>query len=211
MDIWEMIFDQRRQLTSILETLDDAQWNASSLCTDWNVREVVGHLVSYHELGTSGAMLRWALNGFNFNKMNAKVAKTYGKRSSADLIGLMRKHTESRWIAPGLGPGAPLTDVVLHTEDICRPLGITQPKETAKVCAVLDFLVGPQGKVITQPAWLAGLRLAPHDADWSWGSGSEVNGTAFDMMVAISGRYVAIDSLTGDGVDQLRSRVPASI
>lgn len=210
MDIWEMVFDQRRQLTGVLETLDDAQWNTPSLCTSWTVRDVVGHLVSFNELGTPKVMLRIALNGFNFDKMNAKLAKDFGKRSPAELIGLMRKHTESRWTPPGLGPAVALADVVLHTEDICRPLGIKGPMDADKARAVLDFIVGPKGKVIAKPAQFSGLHLAPHNIDWSWGDGPKVNGAASDIIAAIAGRRVALDGLTGDGVEQLRARMTAS-
>ncbi len=210
MDIWEMIFDQRRQLTGVLETLDDAQWETPSLCSAWTVRDVVGHLVSFSESGTPKVLLRMVLNGFNFDKMNAKLAKDFGQRSSAELLGLLRKHTESRWTPPGLRPDAPLTDVVLHTADICHPLGIQCPIDANKARFALDFLVGPKGKIIAKPDWLAGLHLAPHDVDWSWGDGLKVSGKASDIVVAIAGRHAVLDSLTGEGVDQLRARMATS-
>ncbi len=210
MDIWEMIFDQRRQLAGILETLDDAQWNTPSLCSAWTVRDVVGHLVSFNELGTPRVMLRMVLKGFNFNNMNIKLAKDFGARSPQELLGLFHKHAEGRWTPPGLGPAAPLCDVVLHTEDICRPLGIQSQAAADKVCFALDFLVGPKGGVVANPSWREGLYLAPHDVDWSWGSGPKVTGTALDIMVAIAGRQAALDRLTGDGVDPLRSRLLVS-
>ena len=206
MDLWAMVIDQRRQLTGVLETLDEAQWNAASLCAGWAVRDVVGHLVSFHEVSLVNVLFRMALNGFNFNKMNAKLAVEMGRRSPADLIGLMRRHAEARWTPPGLGPDAVLTDVVLHTEDICRPLGIEKPLDADKACAALDFLVGPKGKVLVNPASLAGLRLAPRDVDWSWGEGLEVSGAAADIIVAVSGRRDARDRLSGEGAAQLRAR-----
>ncbi len=207
MDIWEMVFDQRRQLADILDTLDETQWNTPSLCSAWTVRDVVGHLVSFSELGTPKAMLRMLLNGFNFDNMNAKLAKDFGQRSSGELMGLMRKHTESRWTPPGLGPASPLTDVVLHTADICRPLGIQGQLDADKARAALDFLVSSKDKVVAKPACFAGLHLAPHNINWSWGEGPKVNGTASDIMVAIAGRHDALEHLTGEGADQLRARI----
>ncbi len=207
MDIWEMIFDQRRQVTGLLETLDDTQWKTASLCSAWTVQDVVGHLVSFHELGIPKIMLRMVLNGFNFDKMTAKLAQDFGKRPPTELIGLMRKHTESRFTPPGLGPEAPLADIVLHTADMCYPLGIQTPVGADKARGTLDFLVGAKGKVVTNPAWLSGLQLAPNDIDWSWGDGPQVSGTALDIIVAISGRQAALDNLSGDGADQLRTRM----
>jgi uncharacterized protein (TIGR03083 family) len=210
MDLWEMIFDQRRQLTGILETLDETQWDIPSLCSGWAVRDVVGHLVSFQEVGVSKVILRMLVNGFNFNKMNAKLAKDVGKHSPAELIGLMRKHTESRWTPPGLGPDVVLSDAVLHTEDICRPLAIQAPLDANKARVVLDFLVGPKGRVVTKPDWIKGLQLAPHDVAWTWGHGPQVNGTASDIIVVVAGRRVALESLTGEGAAQLRSRIAAA-
>ena len=207
MDLWAMVIDQRRQLTGVLETLNEAQWNTPSLCAGWAVRDVVGHLVSFHETSMLNVIFRMALNGFNFNKMNAKLATEFGQRSTADLIGLMRQHAEVRWTPPGLGPDAVLSDVVLHTEDICRPLGIDKPLDADKARVALDFLTSRKGKVVANPAWLAGLRLAPHDVDWSWGEGPEVNGAAADMIVVVAGRHAARDRLTGEGAEQLRARM----
>jgi uncharacterized protein (TIGR03083 family) len=45
MDTWTMLADARTDLANYLETLSDQQWNAQSLCGEWNVRDVVGHIV----------------------------------------------------------------------------------------------------------------------------------------------------------------------
>jgi hypothetical protein len=54
-----------------------------------------------------------------------------------------------------------------------------------------------------------GLRLIATDVDWSSGQGPEVRGTGEAVLLAITGRPVALDELTGDGVDTLRARIAA--
>src|SRR5262249_49987746 len=125
------------------------------------------------------------------------------------LVGTLRAHAETRWTPPGLGPEAPLTDIVMHTQDICRPLGIPQRVDGERARPILDFLVSRQARVITDPTWITGLRLAPDDLDWVWGAGPEVRGTAEAVVVALGGRGGGVDELTGAGADQLRARFAA--
>jgi hypothetical protein len=52
-----------------------------------------------------------------------------------------------------------------------------------------------------------GLTLKPTDADWSIGTGPEVSGPALDILMAMTGRGIALENLKGDGVDTLRARM----
>lgn len=207
MDIWEMITGQRRQLADVLDGLDETQWRTPSLCTDWTVRDVAGHVITPFELGMAKLMLRLVGNGFNLNKTMAKTAKQFAQRPTSELVGVLRASAESRWTPPGLGPEAPLADIVMHTQDVCRPLGIEQMVEGEKIRCVLDFLVSGKARVFMNPALINGLRLAPDDLDWSWGDGPEVTGTAEAMLMALGGRTAALDDLDGAGADQLRARL----
>ena len=53
---------------------------------------------------------------------------------------------------------------------------------------------------------IEGLRLVATDEDWSHGEGPDVRGSLLDLLVAATGRGVACDGLTGDGVATLRER-----
>ena len=50
--------------------------------------------------------------------------------------------------------------------------------------------------------------LAP-DVTWSHGEGPEVQGPGESILLALAGRPVVLDELTGDGLATLRSRVAA--
>lgn len=54
---------------------------------------------------------------------------------------------------------------------------------------------------------LTGLRLEATDLDWASGAGHIVAGTAEDLLLAVTGRPLGLEGLTGDGVATLRDRV----
>jgi uncharacterized protein (TIGR03083 family) len=205
--IWEMIAHQRRHLADLLDNLDEVQWRTQSLCEDWTVREVVGHLITPFAWGTAKFLLHFIIGGFNFDATMSQAAKQLAQHPTSVLVGTLRAHAETRWTPPRLGPEAPLSDVVMHTQDICRPLGMPQSIDRERARCILDFLVSRKTRVITDPAWIAGLRLAPDDLDWVWGEGPEVRGTAEAVIMALGGRTVVLDELTGAGADQLRVRL----
>ena len=45
MDPWPITVQARRSLLSTFEELDDAQWEAESLCDGWTIRQVLAHLI----------------------------------------------------------------------------------------------------------------------------------------------------------------------
>ena len=55
----------------------------------------------------------------------------------------------------------------------------------------------------------AGLHLVATDVEWSHGQGPEVQGTGEAILLALTGRPVVLDELTGDGVATLRARIAA--
>jgi hypothetical protein len=94
----------------------------------------------------------------------------------------------------------------MHTQDICRPLGIEPMIDADKARLLLDVLVSRKGKAFTNRAWIAGLRLAPNDLDWSWGDGPEISGTAEAIIMSLGGRTAAFADLSGAGADEFRAR-----
>lgn len=41
-----MLVDVAAEAVALLDTLTDAEWDAPSLCAEWTIRDVVGHLGS---------------------------------------------------------------------------------------------------------------------------------------------------------------------
>ena len=95
-----------------------------------------------------------------------------------------------------------LGEVVVHSEDIRRPLGIAHDYPAAALTRVADFYTG-SNLIIGAKRRIAGLTLRATDVTWSHGTGPEVSGRLADLIVAMTGRSA---DLSGDGVTELRSR-----
>jgi hypothetical protein len=77
-----------------------------------------------------------------------------------------------------------------------------------RLVAALGVIPGLGGFVGAEKR-VAGLRLVAADVGWSHGDGPEVSGSGEAILLAASGRGVAINELSGDGVGLLRTRVAA--
>jgi uncharacterized protein (TIGR03083 family) len=104
------------------------------------------------------------------------------------------------------GPSATwLGEVLVHSADIRRPLGIEHTPPTDAAIAAADMYRG-SNLLIGGKKRVAGLTLRATDADWTVGEGPEVAGPILSLVLAITGRKAALADLSGDGVAQLSSR-----
>ena len=55
--IWSFVDAQRAEIAGLLDTLDDQQWMAPSLCDGWRVRDVAAHLTHFRTCRPPG---RWS-------------------------------------------------------------------------------------------------------------------------------------------------------
>jgi uncharacterized protein (TIGR03083 family) len=95
-----------------------------------------------------------------------------------------------------------LTHVVVHGQDVCRPLGITRDLPEAHLLAVADFVA--TSIVFRAQKRIAGVKLVASDMPWSRGEGPEVTGPAEALVMTMAGRASALDQLSGEGIDDLR-------
>lgn len=195
----------RLALCDQLDGLTDEQWNTPSLCDKWRVRDVLGHLVSVQVVPTWRFMLG-VYSMSSFDRRADKIAREFGESPPQSLVDRYRSLVESKRGAPFVGLKAPLADVVVHSVDIQRPLGLPDlhTDDTAEI--VLTWLAaGLQG--FTSKKAAQGLRLEATDLAWTVGEGPDVRGSVSDLLVALNGRPAGFDALVGDGVPILRSRV----
>lgn len=130
MEIWETIATERLRLADELEELTADQWATQSQCEAWDARHLAAHLLLPFEVSTPRFMLGVAMSGFSLDKFSVKAtAKIAAQKSNAEIIQGLRDNAESRWTPPGkkFGPEIPLTEVLVHGQDIRRPLGIECP------------------------------------------------------------------------------------
>jgi uncharacterized protein (TIGR03083 family) len=95
--------------------------------------------------------------------------------------------------------------VLIHGQDICRPLGISRQLPAAHLVPVADF-VKDDVHIFGAKKRIAGCRLTATDMDWSYGQGPEVTGPAEALVMMMVGREVALDDLSGEGKATLVSR-----
>jgi uncharacterized protein (TIGR03083 family) len=205
-DVWVDITDERKDLADLCDALTPEQWETQSLCDEWKVRDVVGHLVeSTEKLGFGTLFVGMVKNGFSVNKLLAKNGKEWGKKPTEELSKTLRANAGSQIVPPFVKPIDLLNDTMSHTQDIRRPLGLPREIPPDRLILVLDH-AAEQNQILGNKKRVAGVQLIATDIDWKHGTGPEVRGTGEALLMAIGGRKVALDDLEGDGVATLRGR-----
>jgi len=201
---WPVIHAERQALADDLAGLTDEQWNAPSLCAGWTVHDVLGHMVSTARMTPPRFLGHFAGAGFNFDRMVAKDIATETAGGPAATLAAFREVT-SRTTAPPGPVDAMLGELMVHPEDIRRPLGIAHDYPIDAVVRTLDFFK-KSNLIIGSKSRVAGVRLRATDADWSYGDGPEAAGPAHALLMAMTGRKAALADLSGDGVAVLSAR-----
>lgn len=209
MDTFEMIADERRQLADELDTLTDEQWATPSLCGSWTVRDVAAHLTTPFTVAGPSFFVGIVTSGFNFDKANDKISRREAQKPTDEIIDNLRTNAEHRFTPPASPPEAPLTDILVHGQDIRRPLGLSHEFAADHLRRALDFVASGKARGFVSRSRVQGLRFVATDVDWAAGpsDGAEVRGSGEALLLAITGRAVALDELEGDGVAALRQRL----
>ncbi len=197
---------ERHDLCDFLDDLDDAGWSTPSLCSAWTVREVVAHL-TIPTRATLGFVAKAALRARgDFDRMNADVARDRAARyTPAELVQQLRESAESSRRMPGSGPMDPLMDLLVHGQDIARPLGRRHPVRPDVAGPVLAYVAG--NRLLGAPERLRELELVADDVSWSAGEGPQVRGNAADLLLVAAGRPAGLAGVTGPGVGRLAERL----
>jgi uncharacterized protein (TIGR03083 family) len=201
---WTMIHAERARSADMLESLTPEQWDVASLCEGWNVHLVAAHMMIAGEQTTGKFTKDLLASGFRFNVMMDRVARRAGHLSPQEIIARLRARTTTT-NKPPAATMAMLGEVVVHGNDIRQPLGIADDTSSAAKLACLDMFKKANFPLATKKT-IAGLRLRATDADWTYGSGPEVAGPMVALVMAMATRPL-LDSLSGDGVETLRSRL----
>ena len=150
--------------------------------------------------------------GFNVPKASAVESAAYGSaHTPVQIMGVfdtIPNERVKRGIVRLVKPQEGLIDHIVHQQDIRRPLGLPRQVPEERLLAALGAAPSIGGFVGAKKR-AAGLRLVATDVDWSQGEGPEVRGTGEAILLAITGRAVVLDELTGDGMETLRERVVA--
>ncbi|HWB66118.1 MAG TPA: maleylpyruvate isomerase family mycothiol-dependent enzyme [Mycobacteriales bacterium] len=201
----ELATAERRDLADYLETLTEAEWEQPSLCSGWTVRDVVGHLPAYDELGWPAVLALFARSRFSLARCNQVGVERSRRLNTAQLVSRLRTHAVPRGITAAFGSAVALTDGLIHHQDIRRALNQPRAVPEERLIAALTFM--PRARVLPAPANLRGLRLVATDVPWTHGSGPEVTGPGEALLVALAGRPQGLAELGGPGLPALAARV----
>jgi uncharacterized protein (TIGR03083 family) len=204
-DLSDLATAERRDLADYLDTLTEEQWAQPSLCPGWAVRDVVGHLPSYDELGWSAVLALFARSRFSLARCNQVGVERSRRLSTEQLVVRLRAHAVPRGITAMFGSAIALTDAVIHHQDIRRSLGHPRTVPEGRLVAALNF--APRARALPAPANVRDVRLVATDVDWAHGTGPQVEGPGEALLIALAGRRQGLAELTGPGLAKLAERV----
>jgi uncharacterized protein (TIGR03083 family) len=204
-DPFAPIHGARALLARDLAGLTQEQWRSPSLCAGLSVRDVVAHLTA----GASLSFPRWlamlARARFDADAMVARQVAEHLGADPADTLARFRAVVTSTTVPSRRHLDAWLGEVLVHGEDVRRPLGLAGPDEVAAWERVARFYVARDFTVPSRTL-ARGLRLEATDGGWRHGDGPLVRGTTRALVMALAGRRAYLDELDGDGVAVLASR-----
>jgi uncharacterized protein (TIGR03083 family) len=203
-DLWSAAHAERAALAEDLTELDDERWAQPSLCGRWVVEEVVAHLTAAASIGP----LRWFTSAlgsrFDFDLHNDRRLAEHRGASPAETLERFRRVVTSTTSAPG-PTVAWLGEVVVHAQDIRRPLGLLRTPSVDAVTEVARFYASRNFAVASRSI-IEGLRVEATDGPFATGAGPLVSGTTLALAMAMAGRPAYCDDLTGPGVPTVRAR-----
>lgn len=203
--LWALAGAERAALADDLAGLCPEQWRHSTLCGEWDVEEVVAHLVAAASLGR----WRWlrSILGARFRPdvHNQRRMVEHRGETPAETLDRFRGVISSTTAPSGDTP-AYLGEVVVHAQDIRRPLGIPRSPSIDALTPVAHFFARRDFAVASR-THAAGLQLRADDGPFAAGDGPLVTGSTLALVMSMAGRAAYLDELDGPGVLTMRQRL----
>ena len=201
---WPAIHTERQALLDDVRGLKPDQWSSPSLCEAWSVRDAFGHMTATARMTPTRFVSKFAKAGFVFEKMSAADVAAETSSTTEHQLSEFAALVPASTAPPG-PVDAMLGEVVVHSADIRRPLGIHRDYPLDVVTRAADFYSGSNLLIGTKKR-IDGFTLRATDTDWSHGAGPEVSGPAISLLLAMTGRGAALEDLSGPGLAAFRSR-----
>lgn len=204
-DVWRAIDDRRLSLAKVLDELTEAEWQQPSLCSGWTVRDVTAHL-TLQQVGLLEAVSGFIRAPGRLNRVIQDTARRRARMPIERMIEEIRGMVGSRRHNVGVTCRETLIDILVHGADIAVPLKRKLPMPT-DAAAEAATRVWTTGWPFYARRHLAGFRIEATDAAWSVGDGRLVRAPIEAILLTLTGRYVALNAVTGAGADDLRTRL----
>lgn len=177
MDTWDRVVALRTGFVAQAKELTPAEWDAPTLCEGWRVRDVVAHLIlpdRFSLLGELGGLVGLIRAGFRLDRVICQDAIMRGSVPVPELLASYQSGIHRRSVPPGRQPANVLADLVIHLQDIRRPLGLPWSYDMELLETVTSTIFPDKGLGV--PERVAGLSLRATDTGWAAGDGAEVSG-----------------------------------
>ncbi|GAA1582672.1 maleylpyruvate isomerase family mycothiol-dependent enzyme [Kribbella sancticallisti] len=180
---------ERLGLADLLAELKDYEWRTATLCDGWDVRDLAAHLTLSTRLTLRLALPAAIRARGNFDRMNDVLSRERAARyAPAELVAQLRETAASPRRAPGTSVLDPLVDMLVHGQDLARPLGRVRAMPIVPAVAALEYVLahGAHRQV-------KGQRLVATDLDWAAGEGPTVTRAPLaDLLLLATGRPVDV-------------------
>lgn len=204
-DAGDLIHAERARLAELLDDLNASQWAERSLCTEWSVEQTAAHLTATAHTGTLAWIWSMVRAGFDPGKHNDRMLRRYLGGGPRETLEAFRAAIPLR-LSPTKDLAAFLGEVLVHGQDVARPLGLGLVPDPEGVLVVARFFAS-RDFTVRSKTLIDGLRLEASDASFTSGSGPVVRGRLLDLVMAIAGRPGSCDEFLGEGAAELRRRL----
>ena len=136
--VWLHIHEQRAALATLLRTLTAEQWEHDTLCAGWTVRDLAAHVISTPQVGVREVLRLMPSMALGYNRAVFRDVKRRGQAPVAAILDDYDRYAGSRHHVPVTTHLEPLIDVLVHTQDIVRPLGLRHDMPVDAAVAVAD-------------------------------------------------------------------------
>lgn len=200
--VWRTVHAERRQLAADLAGLRVDRWHLPSLCPGWDVHDVLAHLVDTARTGRRSFVRDLLRAHLDFDRANENGIARHKRQDPHDTLAALEKAAELTRTPPA-ALATRLVEAIVHGEDIRRPLGVAGDYPGPAIHQALAQQLRTPVSFGGGRERAAGLRLVDRGTGTTWGQGDDVEADAIDLLLAVSGRSVDRESLTGSGAAHL--------
>lgn len=204
-DVKAMIRTEGEDVVAYLRQMPADGWETMTVCRPWTIAHLVAHLTALGNQTMGNFGRGFVRSGFSFDKFVDRDLQKYLNGGPEQRI--------DRFEASVQNPSTParleeiaLGEMMCHGEDIRRARGDRgehRPEHVTRLGPMYAETKAP----LNGGKRAEGLSFRATDGAWTHGSGPEVSGPGIDLLAAITGRGYALDSLDGEGLATLRSRM----
>ncbi len=150
---------ERRALAELVESLSSEEWLSESACEGWAIGEVAAHC-------TLGDGIPWSVARSVVREVGLapgieRVQKLWAAEGISYVAGRLRSDEVSLYLRWGFGKWRVLSlvELVIHAEDVRRPLG--RQRQRPLDSALASTFLGPMGRRVREIGVRGFVSLAP--------------------------------------------------